>query len=440
MRFGGAAASMLVWLAGILSGSVVAADLAVPPEPVEAGRSPARAATPLTLEDLERIALECNPTLGQAAMAVQAAQGNYVQAGLYPNPSIGYLADEIGNSGGQGFQGGLAGQEIVTAGKLRLARAVASHEVEQARCAFEAQRRRVLNDVRAGYYEVLLAQKMVEVNVQLVRIEEEGVKSAEKLRAAQEVSRADVLQAQIEAETARLSLNQAQNALEAAWRRLAAVVGQPEMEPGPLAGDVEKDLPTFDWPATLQLLLAQSPELAQARAGVERAKCELARQYATRVPNLGVGTAVKYDTVSRYTVADVEVSLPLPLFDRNQGRILRAQAGLAAARNEVRRIELSLQDRLAGVFEQYASARHRAEVYSRTILPHAEASLDLITTGYCEGEFGYLQLLTAQRTYTSVNLDRLRSLRDLRLRCVELEGMLLRGALDPVERPEPSVD
>jgi len=394
----------------------------------------------LTLRDLEQIALESNPTLVQASMAIQAAQGNYLQAGLYPNPAIGYLADEVGNDGGAGFQGGLVGQEIITGGKLRLARAVASHEVQEARLVWEAQRRRVLNDVRAGYYEVLLAQRMVEVAEQLVRIGEEGVQATEKLFAAQEVSRADVLQAQLEADKARLNLIEARNSLAAAWRRLVAVLGRPDMEPVPLAGQVEKDLPRFEWQETLEALWAQSPELAQARAGVERAQCELARQYAMRVPNLGVAAAVKNDTISHYTVADVELSLPLPLFDRNQGRILRAQADLVAARNEVRRVELVLYNRLAAAFEQYAISRQRVETYTQAILPNAQKSLDLVRLGYREGEFGYLSLLTAQRTYFEASLDYLRSLKEFWVRCVELEGLLLRGGLEPIQRPEPSLD
>jgi cobalt-zinc-cadmium efflux system outer membrane protein len=80
------------------------------------------------------------------------------------------------------------------------------------------------------------------------------------------------------------------------------------------------------------------------------------------------------------------------------------------------------------------------ETYTKTILPNAQKSLDLIRIGYREGEFGYLNLLTAQRTYFGVSLDHLRNLREFRSRCVELEGMLLRGGLEKVERPEPSVD
>jgi cobalt-zinc-cadmium efflux system outer membrane protein len=388
---------------------------------------------PLTLDDLEQIALESNPTLVQAMMAVQAAEGRYVQAGLCPNPEMVYIADEIGNDGTEGLQGMGVGQEIVTNGKLRLGRAVASHEIQQARHGLEAQRWRVLNDVRAGYYEVLLAQRMIETNQRLAGIGQEGVDLTTKALQQGEVSRAQLLQARIEAQTAGLGLVEAQNRHRAAWQRLAAVLGQPEMEPRPLAGQLDENLPEYTWDDTFRDLLARSPELAQARSGVERARCELALQQAERRPNFAVGAAAKYDTGSEFTVADVEVVVPLPLFNRNQGNIIEAQAGLIAAQREVRRVELDLQTRLAEAFEQYAGARHQVQTYNDTILPDARESLDLVATGYREGEFGYLELLTAQRTYFDVNLSYLSSLDQLWAQTVDLEGLLLRGGLEAAE-------
>ena len=386
----------------------------------------------LTLGDLEQIALESNPTLVQARMAVRGAQGEYLQAGLYPNPTIGYAGADVGLDGTSGQQGAVLGQEFVTAGKLRLGRAVAGWEVQQARHGWEAQRLRVLNDVRAGYYEVLLAQRMIKLNEELVRIAEQCAEVTEKL-APIVVSQVDVLQAQIEAETVALGLNEAQNHHRGAWRRLAAVLGRPEMEPVPLAGDVDGQLPAFSWQDSLARLLSQSPELADARAGVERAHCQVAHQCAQRVPNVEVELGAKYDETGWVTLADVGVSLPLPLFDRNQGNIVKAQADLIAAQKEVRRVELDLCDRLASTFEQYAIAQRQAETYAGTILPHAEALLEKTRIGYREGEFGYLTLLTAQRTYSGVRLDYLTRLSEFWARSVEIEGMLLTGGLEGPE-------
>ena len=203
--------------------------------PLRASRKPA---TGMTLAELEAMAERCNPTLAQAAARVQAARGQCLQVGLYPNPVVGYLGSEIGNEGRAGQQGGFIGQEIVTAGKLQLNRAVASQEIRQAEYAWAAQRFRVLTDVRRGFYEVLVAQRTVELAEQLVGIGERGVKTAEELMKAKEVARADVLQARIEADSAKILLEKARNRHTGAWRGLAAVVGDPALQPIPLAGEL----------------------------------------------------------------------------------------------------------------------------------------------------------------------------------------------------------
>jgi len=411
-----------------------------PPPPTAAPNQepvmpPARVipADALTLVDLVEFAMESNPTLMQATAAMQAAEGRYVQAGLYPNPAIAYQGADIGLDGTSGQQGMGVSQEIVTSNKRIWAMAVAEAEIQQAQLAWESQRRHVVNGIRSGYYDVLLAQRTIDVNKELVRIGKRGVELAKRRLEARQISKAEVLQIQIEAQMADLSLNQANNHHDAAWRRLTAVLGRPDMQPEPLAGEVDKDLPQFDWRETLDILLTQSPELAEAFAAVQRARNDLALQCAERFPNFEVATGVKYDESARFTLADVEISVPIPVFNRNQGNIMAAQSNLAAAQNEVRRLELQLRDRLAEAFEQYANASRQVEAYSGSIVPNAEESLRLANIGYQAGHFSYLTLLTAQRTYFGVSLEYLESLKVFWARSVELEGMLLSGGL---QRPE----
>jgi len=394
----------------------------------------------MTFAELEEIALTNNPTLVQAGMRIQAAQGKCLQVGLYPNPVIGYEGDEMGSDGTLGQQGMFVAQEIVTGGKLGLRGTVAAHEVTQAELGWQAQQGRVLNDVRSACYEVLVAQRIVELNRNLVRIGQYGVKTADELLLAKEVGRVDVLQAHIEADSATLQLFNAQNRYQAAWRRLAALLGTPDMEQTRLAGHLEGDLPRFTWEESLHRLLAGSPELAEARAGVERAKCVVARECAERIPNVAVRTGVRYHHPSEDAVATVEVGLPLPIFNRNQGNIYRARSQLIAAENEVQRLELALQERLAAVFRRYANAQHDVEEYSTKILPNAKASLDLVQIGYRQGEHDYLTLLTAQRTYFQVNLAYLESLLKCRSSSIAIEGFLLSGGLERGTRDEGSVN
>jgi cobalt-zinc-cadmium efflux system outer membrane protein len=387
--------------------------------------------SPATLAELESLALNHNPTLSQSAARITAAQGRYVQGGLYPNPSIGYVGDEIGNEGRGGQQGAFVGQRIITAKKLQLNRAAGAQEIAQAEWAWQAQQRRVVNDVRVAYYELLVARRAVELQDQLQSIGQQGVKSAEALEVAKEVSRTDVLQARVEAEAAAIQLQNARNRYQAAGRKLAAVVGVPDLDVRLLQGDLDADRDPRSWETALATLLAESPELAQAQAGVQRAHWALQRECAGRVPNIDAEASVKYDHATQNTVAGVTIGVPLPVFDRNQGNIRRAQAELIAAEQEVHRLELQLRDRLAAVFQRYENAQQQVERYSRNVLPVAKESLDLVTAGYRQGEFPYLTLLTAQRTYFRVSLTYLESLRELRASTVAIEGLLLSGALGP---------
>lgn len=383
-----------------------------------------------TLAELEQIALANNPTLAQATRRVQALRGKQVQSGLYPNPVVGYIGEEIGDEGRGGQQGAFFAQEIVTAGKLRLNRAVVSHEIAKAQQDLEVQRLRVINDVRAAAYEVLVAQRTVKLDEQLVRIGDEGKTAAEELLNAKEVSRVDMLQARIEANSARLQLENARNDYRAAWQRLAIVSGVPGMKPVPLEDRLEGAFPELTWQESVSRLMAGSPELARAYAEVERAQCDLARACAGRVPNFEVEAGARYNNASEDTVATVQVAVPLQLFNRNQGNIQRTRGELAAARQNVRRVELSLQERLADAFRQYANARQQVQRYRDEILPDAKESLDMVREGYGQGEFGYLELLTAQRTYFRVNLAHVEGLRALWVSSTRIEGMLLTGGLE----------
>ncbi len=203
------------------------------------------------LEDLESIAMSNNPTVACANARVQAAQANWTQVGLYPNPTGGYSTAEIGEEGTAGQQGGMIGQEIVLGHKLKLNRAIAAKEVRQAEHEREVQTLRVLNDVRTQFYNVLIAQQKVALAERLSGIGDQGVSTTEKLFKAQEVSRSDILQARIESNSARILAENVRNEYESSWRTLAAVMGMPTTPPAPLIGDVHAGLSNIAWDEVL---------------------------------------------------------------------------------------------------------------------------------------------------------------------------------------------
>ena len=111
---------------------LTSAEVEVPSETADSlsGLKAAERRDPISLLDLETIAFESNPTLSAATARMQAARGKQVQAGLYPNPVIGYDGTQIGNLGTAGQQGGFISQRFITGGKLKLDQAIAGKEVE----------------------------------------------------------------------------------------------------------------------------------------------------------------------------------------------------------------------------------------------------------------------------------------------------------------------
>jgi outer membrane protein, heavy metal efflux system len=394
------------------------------PAPLAAGD-----AEPLTLADLEQMALGNNPSLPVAGANVDAARGRTVQAGLYPNPVIGYMGNEIGDDGTAGMQGGFVSQEFVTGGKLRLDQAKAAQKVRETQFQFDAQQLRVVNDVRLRFYSSLVAQRQVELTDELVRISKQLVQFSQRLLAAQQLSKNDVLLSEIESSESEILADNAHNQETEAWRRLAAVVGATELEPRPLAGELDAEIPDYTWEDSYARAVALNPELSAAEARVRRARIAIERERQQNVPNIDVMLSALHKNTNHDDVAGVQVGFPLPILDRNQGNIFAAEAELIEAQNNVRRLELDLQDRLAMALRRYANARQQADRYKQEILPRAKQSLDLVTRGYASGQVDFLTQLTSQRTYIRVNLAYLGTLDELWQAATLIDGQLLSGSL-----------
>ncbi len=385
--------------------------------------------SPLSLSEFEEMALGNNPTLASAQAQIAALHGKWLQVGLGPNPVIGYLGEEIGNEGQAGQQGMLVGKQLIRGNKLAINREIVCYEIEQAMHDLAAQRERVQTDVRLAYYDVLVAQHRITVAEQLQRRSSQTVTTIARLLEAQQATRIELLQAEVEAESAGIFVYDALQRHQAAWQRLAAVIGVPALRSTPVADELAEDAPEMVWEETLERIKRSSPEIAAALANVQRARWALERAQVEAVPNVDVELGVQYDDATRDTIAAALVQLPIPVTNRNQGGIRQSQAELAVAQREADRIQLDLASRLATVFERYASARNRAERYRDVIVPKADETLQLVTTGYEAGELDYLNLLTAQRTLFQTRLAELDALGELWAARALIEGLLLAGSL-----------
>ena len=128
---------------------------------------------PYTLADFQRLAAANNPALRQAASDVEAARGLMIQAGLYPNPTIGYETNPDNNNTGSGVQGAFIDQVIKTGGKLTIAVAGARMAMIAAELALKQARYSLATTIRGDFYTLLVAKETVRVNRGLAHFTDE---------------------------------------------------------------------------------------------------------------------------------------------------------------------------------------------------------------------------------------------------------------------------
>lgn len=372
---------------------------ALRPEPQPA---PGPDGKPLTLQDLQQMALANSPTVRQAMAGIDAAQGAAIQAGLHPNPRVGYEGTDINEGGTAGKQGAIIEQLIKTGGKLQLARASAMADVRNAETALRKAEITVTTHVRRSYFAVLAARQSVQIARALVDVSDEVYRiQVERLRIG-DAAPYEPLQARVLAVQARVNLVQARNRYDAAWKQLAAALSQPAMPLTALSGRLDAPVPTYVYSAAYDRVLTGHTDVAIAVTAEDRARIHLRQAQVAPIPDVTVSYTVQRDyTASPMNVIHgVGVTVPLPLWDRNQGGIRQAQGQLAQAAEEVNRVRNDLAGELAAAFEKYNNARTLLQLYRDQILPDQVRAFRGMYLHYDRAPEGinFNDVVTAQQT------------------------------------------
>jgi len=417
---------MLTWAASVFSLITVELSAQAQASPPVTATVPCEQAA-LGLPELLRLTLERNPRLAEAGFAVEVARGRAVQAGLYPNPTFSVTGDELGDRQGPGgiWTAPYASQEIVTAGKLKLDRAAAFREVDQATLNVLTERYSRFTAVRQTYFELLILDRRLSILTRLVRLAEQSVETTNKLIEAKQAARLDLLQLEVELERFRAEQEATRREQPAAYRRLTASVGVPDLPCAAIVGSLEAPIPEYDLEQARRFVMETHPEVLSAQAGVERARLLDQRARVEPIPNVTVGAGYVRQNQNKSDDWTIAVSVPMPLWNRNQGNISAAQAQVSQAQAQVGRAQSELAERLASAFANYAPARQRAERYRTRLLPRAREAYELSYKAYQGGQFDYLRVLQAQRAVAEADLEYNRSLGEAWRAASEIAGLLL---------------
>jgi len=390
----------------------------------------------MTLEEALRLANERNPNLAAARNTVEMAEAQRIDARLRPNPAVtfesaGYPLFEsprpsFGNNQELTFR---FDQEIELAGRRGLRTQAAETGVSAAEAAFQDQKRRLDFEVRRGYFSVVLAKADLEV-AKAALDEIDKVISLNRARYEQgEISGGEVRRIQVE----RLKFVDDQFAAELALRNarsaLLSLFNAPNLSvefdvvetlnvPGTTGTGAAVAAQAIDATALRTQALNLRPDLLAAQQQVQRADTETRLQRALRTPNITLGGGYRRDFGTNAVVFGVTV--PLPLSNRNQGGVARAEAERRQAANLATATAAGVLLEVQQAVNAVDVSRARVAYIEREYLTPSRESRDIVLASYRLGTADLIDFLDAQRAFRDTLRTYNRALYEQRLGLFQL--------------------
>lgn len=382
----------------------------------------------ITLPQALSLALRQNPALAAFSYEIRAAESRALQAGLYPNPELGV---ELENFAGSGAFSGTdelestlsLGQTILLGGKRGKAARAAALEGDLAAWNYESARLDVFTEVRRAFFSVLASQQAVSLNRELLDLSEQLLKTVSERVKAGKVSPAEVSRAQVRLASQGVELERARRELESARQRLAAAWGSKTAAFSRAEGELDT---LFSVPAVEKLppLLRQNPDLARYETALKQRQAAIALEEARKIPDPTLSGGLRRINGTDDNAFVAGVSIPLPLFDRNQGARREARYRLSQTQREQQALEVQLNAALSQAYNGWQSAYIEASTLKDQILPQAQNAFETINEGYLQGRFDFLDVLDAQRTLFEARGQYLRALADFHLFRAEVERLI----------------
>ena len=421
--------------------------------------SPARAAG-LTMEEAVGIALKRNRDVIAARLEIEVAQLDVVAARIYPNPILAYSVGNLvlGQGNGQdrmppvapGFftqpVQSIGVSEIVDLWAKRSARAHAAERgVGLRHLLTEDVLREIVYAVRSAFAEVAREQSEHRLAVETADRYEETVRLSQSRYRAGDISQAELRKVELEGLRYKNAVIDADLQLDLARQNLAALLGFASASELPTS-TVELALPrqTYDLEHLVALALERRPDVRAAQAARGVGEAQLAAAKREILPDIVLGATY---THSDFTVSGdnahalgFSLSLPLPLFDRNQANVGRSNLEIRRAENDLERLKVVVRHDVSNAVRKAARSRTLLEVFEGPapgsderpggaggaavsgaasalekgggMLDRAEISLRVAERSYKTGAISLLELLEAQRTYLETRGQYLRAVHD----------------------------
>ncbi len=375
----------------------------------------------LTLAAALQLAFNANPEIAAARHEAHSAEGTIQQAGLIPNPELATLLEDTRRETRTTTV--QINQAIELGGKRGARIAAAERGRDFALIELSAKQADIRAMVISSFYDVLIAQERYLLAEGSVALAQRATLIASRRVLSGKISPVEETRARVAESGVRIELAQAANELASARRQLAATWADinPRFE---RVEDAVMDIPALPPLPELTQRLQQSPTLLRAKMEVERRQAMAEVERSRRIPDLTLSVGAKRDEQLGRNQAVIGLSMPLPVFDRNQGNVLESLRRTDKARDELVATEVNASMQLGQAHGRFSTARLEMELMKTDILPGAQRNYEATTKGFELGKFSFLEVLDAQRTFFQAKSQYLRSLADTYRAATDIDRLL----------------
>lgn len=380
----------------------------------------------LSLDKAIGDALVRSPRLKAGVEGIGASRGDRTQSGLIPNPEFSIEAENVFGTGAASGVGGaemtVGVQQPIELGGKRSARIkAADYRGSIAQLEYQAAGLDLVRDVTVSWVEAVSAAEEVKLAEEQNKLATEVLESVARRVSAAAEPAIQKSKAEVALASSKIELRKAEKNLASAMKNLTLLVLLD-------TSDVTLDTSSFfkvekpDFKTELDSLL-QNPDVQKLKAGVDLASANIDIEKSNAVPDVTVGVGIKDSRESGDQSFVAGLTIPFPVFNRNQGAILKAGHEAAKAAHEKASAENDIQLNVIKAKNVLETSYNEVESLEKDILPSADRAFSQARQGYKAGKFPYLEVLDAQRTLFDVRKQRITATREYRIARAEFDRL-----------------
>jgi cobalt-zinc-cadmium efflux system outer membrane protein len=388
----------------------------------------------LSIGEAQSLALRQNPSLLADRQETEIARGQLRQARLYNfNPELAFEAPGVGTAGALGEYEARLTQEVEWAGQRGLRIRAAGVGLDQSEALVRDAARQTLSNVSGAFYEALAAQQRLGVVREILGLNQQLLAATRTQLREGEISALEANLAEIEAGRSRARVLAAERELTSARLELQRLVGIAPAQTVRLAEAVPAapTVTSLDPDSLIRIALERRPDLAARTRAVEQSQALKRLAAREAIPNLSIGVFAERQALGVLSTpgapsgatlyesprVGLALSLPLPLWNRNQGLTAERQARVEQAGLARRATELAVRTQVTDAYRAYRSATEEVQTFERDVLQPARENQRLLDTAFRAGKVGLPtlillrnQLLDAELGYLDAALAQRRAL------------------------------